>query len=417
MYHIIFMICVLCVTYKLNIATNKIIEHNNNTLTKNRNLQAKKYTSFGGSLESFNVLLDCKDDNNHPICCGLSSVSASSINYNNKDKNNNYKKCKVEKKYISSKFELNHFNKAKELDMIDNVKERTKEFIKYVTSTDEISNSINSLGLIKTYSNKYNNSINIMNKEELYYLSYYNITEICYDTNNDKIIKNYIDYIEPITIHGRHPFSLGECEIFDINKEYEKNEKYYKVGKESADYVLVSQYNNNKYKYLFDAGSAPFRSATLWLLCAYLQHDIKFNHIYGWEAGSLSQNEFWKEVPLSIKPYYSFYNVPVRVNEKVDSPFEIIKRVANENDFVSFKLDIDTPSVEIPLVQTILSDKSLSNLIDEFFFELHFKCEIMTRCSWVKIPNKQNGMNLNRLSAMELFLKLRDLGLRAHFWI
>ena len=90
---------------------------------------------------------------------------------------------------------------------------------------------------------------------------------------------------------------------------------------------------------------------------------------------------------------------------------------ATPQDFVSFKLDIDNTDVELPIALNILKDPSVSNLIDEFFFELHFRCEVMSDCGWgTGIPIESNGFVLDRNHALKLFRDLRDLGIRAHIW-
>ena len=83
------------------------------------------------------------------------------------------------------------------------------------------------------------------------------------------------------------------------------------------------------------------------------------------------------------------------------------------------KLDIDSPSTEIPLFEQLLSDNDdISRLVDEFFFELHFRCEVMMPCGWGdKIPEKHNSLYLDRISVLEAFTKLRRKGVRAHFWV
>ena len=43
------------------------------------------------------------------------------------------------------------------------------------------------------------------------------------------------------------------------------------------------------------------------------------------------------------------------------------------DDFVSFKLDIDHPDTEIPIALSLLQDPNLAAMVDEFFFELHFR--------------------------------------------
>ena len=100
-----------------------------------------------------------------------------------------------------------------------------------------------------------------------------------------------------------------------------------------------------------------------------------------------------------------------------NSPLRMIKNIANIDDFVAFKLDIDTPTVEIPTVLNLLKDSVLQNLVDEFFFELHFQCEV-TGHWWNghDIPSNYMGISLRRESAMSIFRDLREKGIRAHFW-
>lgn len=52
-----------------------------------------------------------------------------------------------------------------------------------------------------------------------------------------------------------------------------------------------------------------------------------------------------------------------------NNPLEVLRRVARPGDFVVFKLDIDTPFVELPLVAQLENDPQLASLVDIFFFE------------------------------------------------
>lgn len=102
------------------------------------------------------------------------------------------------------------------------------------------------------------------------------------------------------------------------------------------------------------------------------------------------------------------------------SPLRFIKELAVKDDFVAFKLDIDNAAVEIPLAMNILHDPSLSNLIDEFFFELHFWCEIMETHGWGNMGTFRldygDGFYLDRYHSMLVFKRLREAGIRAHVW-
>ena len=106
-----------------------------------------------------------------------------------------------------------------------------------------------------------------------------------------------------------------------------------------------------------------------------------FNQIYGWEYTLLEPVSFWQKVPPKLTSIYHFYNAPVSSDyDANESPLRIISQVALPHDFVAFKLDIDTYSVEIPIFKRLLSDKHLQVLVDEFLFEFHFRCELLMFC-------------------------------------
>jgi hypothetical protein len=94
-----------------------------------------------------------------------------------------------------------------------------------------------------------------------------------------------------------------------------------------------------------------------------------------------------------------------------------LKNVAIPEDFVSFKLDIDTPAVEVPIALELLKNPEITSLVDEFFFELHYRCDIMMYCGWGnRMPNEYLGLVLDRPRILEFFQDLRRLGVRAHIW-
>ena len=67
------------------------------------------------------------------------------------------------------------------------------------------------------------------------------------------------------------------------------------------------------------------------------------------------------------------------------------------------------------MVGLLLGRPDLIELVDEFFFEFHFRCEIMSRCGWGDVP-QVGSLGNDRFSAMKLFSELRKKGVRAHFW-
>lgn len=138
--------------------------------------------------------------------------------------------------------------------------------------------------------------------------------------------------------------------------------------------------------------------------------------MYGWEVTLLEPTNFWDGVPDEISGNYHFYNIPITPNvTSKSSPLRIIKDIATLDDFVAFKLDVDTPAVEIPIALEIVDNPDIAELIDEFFFELHFNCAMMKGC-WGAVPDSVSGLKLDRITAMTLFQKYRNMGIRSHFW-
>lgn len=76
------------------------------------------------------------------------------------------------------------------------------------------------------------------------------------------------------------------------------------------------------------------------------------------------------------------------------------------------KLDIDTPSVEMPMVQHLLDSPELQKLVDVFYFEHHVFLEEMAY--WWGMGN---GMKGSVLDSLQLFATLREKGIDAHSWV
>mgnify|MGYP003385827399 CR=1 len=149
---------------------------------------------------------------------------------------------------------------------------------------------------------------------------------------------------------------------------------------------------------------------------------VSFDRVLAFEKNLLEPADFWGRVPLKWQPFWNFYNIPINSSAHSaaasPSPLFHIRTLAAPEDFVSLKLDIDFPDIEIRLAQEIATNvHNISSLIDEFFFEVHFKCDIMTQCGWRSdLPDDVNGFPLDRLPVMQFFQELRRKGIRSHFW-
>ena len=76
------------------------------------------------------------------------------------------------------------------------------------------------------------------------------------------------------------------------------------------------------------------------------------------------------------------------------------------------KLDIDNAEIELSIINAILDAPDVAELIDELFFEFHFQFDRGTRLSsfWGDSTTTVD-------EALGTMRRLRDVGIRAHFWI
>jgi len=86
----------------------------------------------------------------------------------------------------------------------------------------------------------------------------------------------------------------------------------------------------------------------------------------------------------------------------------VLHKVARNEDFVMLKLDIDQAR-EIMIVWALLKDPNILAVVDEFFFEHHTTTSSMARY-W--------GANVacNLTDTYNIFLQLRNVGVRTHGW-
>lgn len=152
-----------------------------------------------------------------------------------------------------------------------------------------------------------------------------------------------------------------------------------------------------------------------WFHDAYKKHGILFDRMLLWEARPTPPTDIFKDLPKHVWHSYQYFNMPASADESdPSSPLNILKTIAQVDDFVVLKLDIDTPHVESRIVTSILNDKVLQSLIDEFYYEYHVDFQPMNLIwySNVKAPTADTLQD-----AYALFYRFREIGIRAHSWI
>lgn len=327
--------------------------------------------------------------------------------------------CTISKVYRPSGYEMHHSKMIREIAAMTDFDQRKKTLLAFFYNKTEVDHSKKWLKRIEL---RMSNPNIATTDDDKIYLSRFKVTKAC-GSHQTK----WVEWIEPLTIHFRHPFAFAKCRERDSHHHPAPPTwlPLSDIDLQSTEYILLKNGNLSEdisskgNRFLFDMGSSRFDSSGWWFTCAYAQQGIEFDQIYGFEYDLLEPLDYWSYVPDPILPRYHFYNIPITSGEKsVRNPLNLIRRVSRPEDFVAFKLDVDSPSVEIPVALELQRNKELQGLVDEFFFELHFRCEYMLPCGWNyhPPPEKMNGLVLDRLHAHQFFTSLRQSGIRAHIW-
>jgi hypothetical protein len=170
-------------------------------------------------------------------------------------------------------------------------------------------------------------------------------------------------------------------------------------------------------KIMFDAGGTRFMDAMHFFTSQYEKRGISFDKIYVWEARHQGTDQYWMGTPSAIRQKWesllTFYDgVPCSkdIHDTQNNPFARLRSECKPEDFCVFKLDIDTPSVELPIVQQLLASPETGQILDEFFFEHHVH-GLMQKYGW------GDGVDGTYADSYEIFTNLRKMGVRAHSWI
>jgi len=169
-------------------------------------------------------------------------------------------------------------------------------------------------------------------------------------------------------------------------------------------------------RYFFDAGGTRFMDAMHFFTSKYQERGIVFDHIYVWEAVHQTVEAYWAGTPPTTRAFWeprlSFFNgVPVTADlaDMTNNPVNRIHQLCGVKDFCAFKLDIDTPSVELQIVQQLLASPTLGEVLDEVCKDSESRALIMDNVNAGKIhevtdllKSGQFNMSANNMSANEI---------------
>ena len=150
------------------------------------------------------------------------------------------------------------------------------------------------------------------------------------------------------------------------------------------------------------------------LQAIYRQGCISFDGIWAWEARPKDPIKWWRNVPNATRRILKFMNHPVALDEF----FGVLKQQARPEDFVVLKLDVDTPTLEMAMVRAIADREDIFPLIDELLFEYHVSLRSLANSTEAASVSAVMGMSNSTVNeAVQLMQRLRQRGIRAHFWV
>lgn len=167
--------------------------------------------------------------------------------------------------------------------------------------------------------------------------------------------------------------------------------------------------------YNFESDGTDVAAAAIQAIEKYRRNGIHFDHIYAYEVRPVATELVYATVPKHMRGPMHWINMPANPEEGHDhNPWTMLLDTYKPDDFIVVKLDIDTPSVELPLFQQLLDSPELQKLVDVFYFEHHVQMDEMQQF-WGKHEWELTKGTI--VESLEMFQRLRKAGVAAHYWI
>jgi hypothetical protein len=170
--------------------------------------------------------------------------------------------------------------------------------------------------------------------------------------------------------------------------------------------------------YYFDAGASSWSEGTGgpsldYFTRVFLRHEVDFDHIQAYE-GTVSPDAFYASVPDHYKNrthYYQEYILSAPSNNGTFLP-TVISNMTEKDDYVFFKLDIDSGKIERGTVDFLLSSSDDRKHVTEFVWEHHVAGNYILAHAWNTTVEATTIYE-----SYKLFLQLRQQGIRAHSYV
>lgn len=215
--------------------------------------------TFPNPLQSKNVHLDCTF-NGLPICCGLVEESSPYNAHHAALASTEGAGCYVTKVYEPSPYEVKHVKKSHELASVADEKTRRDELLTFMFADIPDSN----IWLERVRDRMLSGDASVApTSADWDYLSRFVVTEQCtakhpHSGHVTTTSRTWHEWIEPLTVHMRHPFGFTQCftgwwpEPYWVGAFQDREDSMdFKAGLMLADYVLLQ---SSRDKIVTDAG-------------------------------------------------------------------------------------------------------------------------------------------------------------------
>jgi hypothetical protein len=222
---------------------------------------------------------------------------------------------------------------------------------------------------------------------------------------------NTSGYIEPLLPPMRHPGFCSDPKKYLLNLDYIVHDfaAMCRSLKPTSRIVLIDAGASLDYHNNYDGQLSP----AVYLVEMFRKFGMPFDHIYAYEVTPLKPSSVFQKVPKEWLPAYHWINVGIDTTPGGKlNPLSMVLDNFNEDDLIVFKLDIDTPSLEMPLAQQLLKDDRFNTMIDQFYFEHHVHLFEIYKNWWGR-----GQVEGSVKDTLELFSQLRQKGIPAHFWV
>lgn len=241
----------------------------------------------------------------------------------------------------------------------------------------------------------------------------------------------FIEPIEPLNGFNRDHRSVcpGMMQVMpDLPKP--------KVGIQDRRFLLLSSKTNSPRIFqlhkaadyvptllILDIGAGSFAGAVegtqnlgdsqAWFIRQYIPKGFKLGRYIAWEEFPMNAERYFDAIPAEMATKYTFFNTKISSDPSSRMyPWRFLSELAHDFDHIVVKMDNNQYQTEMELLKILASDPNLLELVDEMFFEYHIRNPPVK-----EMVAAEGGIVKATLGdAYDIFLKIRQAGVRIHGW-